>query len=222
MSDVDKFTYLRGYLEGSAKSTIAGLSLTGANYKCAVELLKKRFEKKSTVQRTRLNELLQLPAVYKERDTSRLRKLYDSCEAHNRALKALGVSEESYSAIVVPTIMEKLPGQFRLTITREQNFLEWSMEEMLGAFEKELELREALNAVSTNSDREQERNSSKKYGQHQPRTAAALLANEKRGHCAFCLKNHDHEDCDRIKDPKTRKTLARKYGRCFLCLFKGH
>jgi hypothetical protein len=50
LSDVDKFAYLRGYLEGPAKSTIAGLSLTGANYKCAVELLKKRFEKKSAVQ----------------------------------------------------------------------------------------------------------------------------------------------------------------------------
>ena len=33
LSDVDKFAYLRGYFEGSAKSTIAGLSLTGANYK---------------------------------------------------------------------------------------------------------------------------------------------------------------------------------------------
>ena len=30
--DVDKFAYLRGYLEGPTKSTIAGLSLTGANY----------------------------------------------------------------------------------------------------------------------------------------------------------------------------------------------
>ena len=49
-----------------------------------------------------------------------------------------------------------------------------------------------------------------------------MLANEKRGDCAFSPKNHNHEDCEGIKDPKTRKTLARKYGRCFLCLFKGH
>jgi hypothetical protein len=153
LSDVDKFAYLCGYLEGPAKSTIAGLSLTGANYKCTVELLKKRFEKKSAVQRAHVNELMQLPAVYKERDTLRLRKLYDSCEANNRALKALGVNEDSYSGIVVPTIMEKLPEQFHLTITRGKNFLEWSMEEMLDAFEKELELREAHNAVGTNSDR---------------------------------------------------------------------
>ena len=68
----------------------------------------------------------------------------DSCEAHNRALRALGVSEESYSTIVVPTIMEKQPEEFRLAITRGANFLEWSMNEMLEAYEKELELREAF------------------------------------------------------------------------------
>jgi hypothetical protein len=143
---------------------------------------------------------------------------------NNRALKDLGVNEDSYSAIVVRTIMEKLPEQFRLTITRGQNFLEWSIEEMLDAFEKELELREAHNAVGTNSDREQERHERnsgiKKYGQHRHGTAAALLANEKRGNCAFCLKNRNHEDCEGVKDQKTQKSLARKYGRCFLCLFK--
>ena len=95
LSDVDKFAYLRGYLEGQAKSTIAGLSLTATNYQCAIDLLKKRFEKKSAIQRTHVNDLIHLPAVFRERDTQRLRKLYDSCEAHNRALKSLGVNEES-------------------------------------------------------------------------------------------------------------------------------
>ena len=55
-----------------------------------------------------------------------------------------------------------------------------------------------------------------------PYTAAALLANEKRKNCAFCLKQHAHEDCPGVRDPKTRKTLARKFGRCFKCLDKGH
>ena len=89
--------------------------------------------------------------VFKERDTTGMRKLYGSCEAHNRALKALGVKEETYSAIVVPCVMEKLPEHFRLTITRDNNFLEWSIEEILKAFEKEL--REAHNGVGTNTER---------------------------------------------------------------------
>ncbi|CAB4035556.1 Hypothetical predicted protein, partial [Paramuricea clavata] len=111
--------------------------------------------------------------------------------------------------------MEKLPEQFRLTITRGQNFLEWLIEEMLDAFEKELRLREAHNAVGTKSDLEQERHERnsgiRKYGQHHHGTAAALLANERRGNCAFCLKNHNHEDCEGMTDPKSRKSLARKY-----------
>ena len=138
----------------------------------------------------------------------------DSCEAHNRALRALGVSEESYSTIVVPTIMEKQPEQFRLAITRGANFLEWSMKEMLEAYEKELELREAHYPVGfNNTEKDLERNSGKKYGH--PGSAAALLASVKKN-CAFCLKNHTHEKCDGVVDPKTRKDIARKYGRCFL------
>ena len=89
------------------------------------------------------------------------------------------------------------------------------MKEMLEAYEKELELREAHNPVGVSSEKEQERNMGKKYGQQA--NAAALLASEKKN-CAFCLKNHAHEKCDGVVDPKTRKNIALKYGRCFLCL----
>ena len=69
------------------------------------------------------------------------------------------------------------------------------MEEMLKAFEKELELREAHTGVGTNTERDiYERDSrSKRFGKHS--SAAALLANGDTKVCAFCLKNHPHEDC---------------------------
>ena len=223
LSDVDKFAYLRGYLEGQAKSTIAGLSLTATNYQYAVDLLKKRFEKKSAIQRTHVNDLIQLPAVFKERDTQRLWKLYDSCEAHNRALNSLDVNEKSYSTIVVPAILEKMPEQFRPTITRGTNFIEWTMQEMLQAFEKELELREEQDAVATRTERDHAGYVSRKTtGGQDNITAAVLVADQDKKSCAFCLKNHPHEECDGVLDPKTRKTLLLKYGRCFLCLVKGH
>ena len=209
-------------LEGQAKSTIAGLSLTATNYQCAIDLLKKRFEKKSAIQRTHVNDLIHLLAVFRERDsTQRLRKLYDSCEAHNRALKSFGVNKESYSTIVVPAILEKMPEQFRLT--QGTNFIEWTKQEMLTAFEKELELREAHDAVATKTEGDQTGYSSKKTtGGQDSSTAAELVAQQDMKSCAFCLKNHAHEECDGVRNPKTRKTLALKYGRCFRCLVKGH
>ena len=90
--------------------------------------------------------------MYNNRDLDGLRKLYDACETHYRPLEAQGVNVSTYSSIVVPTIMEKLPEMFRLTITREREFLEWSMKELLEAMTKEIELREAHHAVINTSE----------------------------------------------------------------------
>ena len=43
LSNVDKFSYLRGLLLEPARSAIAGFALASANNEAAVELLKKRF-----------------------------------------------------------------------------------------------------------------------------------------------------------------------------------
>ena len=42
LAKIDKFSYLRGLLIEPARSAIAGFSLTSANYKAAIQLLKKR------------------------------------------------------------------------------------------------------------------------------------------------------------------------------------
>ena len=43
LSKVEKFNYLRSYLEGEALHTVSGLSLTNDNYEKALKLLKDRF-----------------------------------------------------------------------------------------------------------------------------------------------------------------------------------
>ena len=58
LSNVDKFSYLRSLLLGSAKSAIGGFALTSANYESAIELLKKRCGKKVAIQRALISELL--------------------------------------------------------------------------------------------------------------------------------------------------------------------
>ncbi|CAB4012401.1 TNF receptor-associated factor 3, partial [Paramuricea clavata] len=100
LSDVDKFSYLKGLVEEPAKSAISGFSLTAANYGSAVELLKRRFGKPVTIQRAHINELLNLQGVYKERETGRLRALYDKIECHYRGLVALKVGEATYSNLL--------------------------------------------------------------------------------------------------------------------------
>ena len=80
LDDVDKFSYLRGLLVGPARSAIAGFGLTSANYESAVELLNKRYGKKTAIQQAHVNELLNTQPVFHERDAPRLRSLYDFLE----------------------------------------------------------------------------------------------------------------------------------------------
>ena len=198
LSNVEKFSYLRGLLLEPARSAIAGFALTSANYESAVELLKKRFGKKIAVQRTLVNELLNTPPVLNDSDTARLRGLYDFVETKYRALQALDVDELTYSEIVVPILLEKIPDSIRLTITRGKNYLEWAVKDHC------LTARVGPNRKG-------------------PPTTSALLARkgeDKR--CAFCLGNHLPENCEKVKDIGERKKLLFKFGRCFNCIQKGH
>ena len=73
--DIDKFSYLRGLLQGEAHTAIAGFSLTSANYAAALALLKRRFAKKTAIQQSHINDILNATPVYGERDTRGLMKL---------------------------------------------------------------------------------------------------------------------------------------------------
>ncbi len=220
LSDVDKFSYLRGLVEGPAKACIAGFALTEANYNAAIELLERRFGKKIAIERAHISELLNVQPVYGDREPRRLRTLYDKVESHYRGLVAIGVDERTYSGIVVPSILGKLPDTLRLTITRGEEYLEWSLGNLLGALLKEVELREDY-SLTPQANLPPEGNRRKVP----PPTSSFFTNNQKKrseGRCAFCLGNHPHEECKGITNIEERKLLVRRYGRCFKCLDKGH
>ena len=53
----------RGLLIVPARPAIAGFALTSANYKAAIELLKKRYGKQQVIQRTYMNGLLNVEPI---------------------------------------------------------------------------------------------------------------------------------------------------------------
>ena len=101
-----------------ARSAIGGFVLTSANYKSAIELLKKRYGKKIAVQRALVNELLNAPTVFHEGDTRRLCSLCDFVETKYRALQALEVDEQELLQNCRPSAAGKIPDATRLRITR--------------------------------------------------------------------------------------------------------
>ncbi|MCP3662415.1 MAG: DUF1759 domain-containing protein, partial [Gammaproteobacteria bacterium] len=103
LSDVQKFTYLKGMLTGSASAAIAGISITNRNYREAVEALHKRFGKPEVIKEALYTQLrnLRVPGP----KVSELRSAIDAIE---RILRQLGnIGENIDHPFLVQTLLEK-------------------------------------------------------------------------------------------------------------------
>ena len=98
MTDIDKFSYLKGYLSGATDKCIEGVTLTIENYKEALALLRERC----------VNPQLIITSHMK-----------DQVEGYVRALHTPGVKSDHYGALPIPIILERLPDEIRLEISRK-------------------------------------------------------------------------------------------------------
>ena len=110
ISNVDKFNYLKGLLDGPAASCIAGVALTNGNYNTALDLLKNRFANPQLLISSHMDALLKLQGSSSGHDIRSIRRLYDTIES-------LGVESESYGSLLVLVIMNKIPEEMRLIVS---------------------------------------------------------------------------------------------------------
>ena len=61
--------------------------------------------------------------MHNERETTRLRRMYDFVESKFRSLEALDVDQRTYATFVVPSLLEKLPGWLRITLMRGASYV---------------------------------------------------------------------------------------------------
>ena len=119
LKDIEKFNYLYSYLEGEAFRTIKDIKLTDKNYPQALKVLRRRYSNKQRIISAHMNELLNMNKVERDRDLQGLRRLNDDIESHVRSLRSLDVDDDNYGSLLTPIIMERLPHQFKLTISRQ-------------------------------------------------------------------------------------------------------
>ena len=90
ISNIEKFTYLLGYLEKAPQQAVGNFPLTNDTYIQAWELLKEKYGNPQLIISTHMNELIKLNKVNGSNVTE-LRELYDPIESNVRALKTIGI-----------------------------------------------------------------------------------------------------------------------------------
>ena len=239
LHDSDKFQYLiQCMLPGTRpRELVESYPLTAQNYRKAVTALKERYGRKDLQIEIYVRELHKLAlanASGKERPV--LGKMYDTLEAHLRALESLGVTSDCFAAMLYPIIESSLPEEILRAFQRSAMLcLEttYSHEERLKGLmlflKNEVEAEERITLARDAMKRTSEE---KSYGRptmkpqktlNKVPSAAGLFVGQA-ARCVFCEKQHSSSDCVSAQSmslEKRRETLRSKNA-CFLCLKPGH
>ena len=191
---------------------MSGLALTSANYHQAIETLKKRFGCKQLIVSQHMDALLQLDAVTSSQNMKALRKLLDGVNSHIHSLQSLGVTQDSYSSLLCPVLVGKLPSDLQLLISRKVSESDWKLDSLLLAIEEEVSARERIGVNQTHPP----------VRKRDPPPSATSLMSSVDTPCCYCNKTHSPSNCDVVTRVEARKQILRRGGRCYSCLRKGH
>ncbi len=83
--------------------------------------------------------LLNLKPVLALHKLRELQYLFDTVEAQIRGLKSLGVDSTSYGNLLTSVLLQKLPVELRLIVSRTVEEEDWNLDTLLKQLEREIE-----------------------------------------------------------------------------------
>ena len=90
------------------------------NYKEAIEILTDRFGNKQLIISSHMESLFKLQTVNAMPSVKGIRAVLDNLEIQVRGLQSLTrIDSAQYGALLIPILMEKLPEELRLIVSRE-------------------------------------------------------------------------------------------------------
>ena len=119
ISSIDKFNYLRMFVDYPAATTLDGYAVTDGNYTLALKALTQRYGRVDVVEASHYSTLNNLPDASQKGETKPLRKLYDTASSTIRSLETLGVDANTYQRMAMPLILARLPTDLVVTWTKE-------------------------------------------------------------------------------------------------------
>ena len=191
LSNVQKFTYLQGYLEEPALKCIEGMTLSNENYTQALKQLKDRYGNPVLITSTHTSKLLKLEKVFNSQNIKELRNLYDRVESHIRSLLTAGIPQENYGPLLIPIVLEKLPDDIKLELSRKSGTERWKTDEFLEILEERIVARESCSFMK-NQDHSEYRNH--RFTTDSFFTGSHVLK------CSFCKQNSISDKCTVVTD----------------------
>ena len=143
-----------------------------------------------------MSKLLKLEKVFNSKNVKELRNLYDRVESHIRSLLTAGISQENYGPLLIPIVLEKLPDDIKLELSKKLGTDKWKIDEFLEILKKEIVARKSCSFMKNQDHSE--------YQNYRFTTGSRVLK------CSFCKQTHFSDKCTVVTDLDKRKEVVWK------------
>ena len=120
---------------------VTGLTLANSNYTEELKILKDRFGNVQQIVSSHIEKLANLSNISSDSSLTKNRKFYDQIVSHVRCLDSLNIKSDSYSALLVPIIMGKLPPRLKPAVSRNLRSELWGLAELPNLINTEIKAR---------------------------------------------------------------------------------
>jgi len=238
ISDVTKFSYLKGSLKGSAASVIYGISVTNDNYPVVIGLLQEKFGKREHIVEALYSQLQHLTTA-----SNRFTEVKNTYEAVEKIIRQLESQKEDIGRqqIVVQQILSKFPLDVIVKLEESKEISDvWTVASLRQSLKKYI-------SIQSNAQRYEALSKPSHFKGHKSfkpvstvpveghLSAEALVVNSKQkgvrnkyskgepfNPCVYCKGCHFSDSCDKCVTIDSRKGQLVSQGRCFICLKIGH
>ena len=130
----------------------------------------------------------------------------------------MSVDESTFGSLLIPILLEKLPEDIKLQVTRLISSEICDLRELLQLLSKEIEAREKC-VFLTNRDKVSGQSGKPFAGDY---TTSSFVSKTQEKGCVFCSCQHSSHRCLVVQSPQERKKKLMQNGRCFSCLSSEH
>ncbi|XP_041630638.1 uncharacterized protein [Drosophila kikkawai] len=217
LSKCQKFHYLKSYLDGEALSLIKHIAVCNDNYQDAWEKLENRYNKKSLIARSFVQNFLSLPTA-NNLNIAELRKIVDSADECIRGLHALNC--DSRDVWLIHILLSKLGSEVKqawanCSMSSKEDVTIYDLFTFLFAHCDTLESCQDLHALQPSRPAQSRRRQV---------TYHASGSNQPPRECIYCQGQHNIYSCTEFQalDVGSRRTFVRDTKLCFNCLSRSH
>lgn len=220
---IQKFEYLKLSLRGAALGLIDSLPTTEDNYPIAYEMIERRYNNPKLLVQNHTRELFELKSVEVE-SAADLRNLFDSTRKHLRCLENLKQPVESWDAMLIYLMANKLDP----TTRREwESFASGTTPPLYKQLENFVSERcQMLDAIPSKrkSAADHSNTSHKKIRSEVKTFAITYPSGSQSQRCGCCGAYHFIGSCSqyRSKSVEEKVRIIKKASLCYNCLRPGH